>query len=282
MRGGQWQVLRLIEGLAAAGVESTLLARTGAPLAAAARKRGWRVERLGLARAAILARQHDLVHAHDARAHTLGAIGRGAALVVSRRVAFELASRWKYRRARHYLAASGFIQRVLMLGGVPQEKIAVVYDGVPLLEIAAGSRVLALDNFDDPMKGASLAREAAGMAGLEIEFTRSLEESLHQAAVFVYLSHAEGLGSAVLMAMSAGVPVIASRVGGLPEIVRHGETGLLVENDARQVADALRQLAADPALGHSMGRAARRSVIENFTVDHLVRRTMEVYQKVLA
>jgi glycosyltransferase involved in cell wall biosynthesis len=64
--------------------------------------------------------------------------------------------------------------------------------------------------------------------------------------------------------------------------VRHGETGLLVENDARQVADALRQLAADPALGHSMGRAARRSVIENFTVDHLVRRTMEVYQKVLA
>ena len=43
MRGGQWQVLRLIEGLAAAGVESTLLAREGAPLFTEARKRGWRV-----------------------------------------------------------------------------------------------------------------------------------------------------------------------------------------------------------------------------------------------
>ena len=51
MRGGQWQVLRLIEGLAAAGVESTLLAREDAPLFAAARKRGWRVQPLGITRA---------------------------------------------------------------------------------------------------------------------------------------------------------------------------------------------------------------------------------------
>ena len=51
MRGGQWQVLRLIEGLAAAGVESTLLAREDAPLYAAARKQGWRVEPLGITRA---------------------------------------------------------------------------------------------------------------------------------------------------------------------------------------------------------------------------------------
>jgi len=59
MRGGQWQVVRLIEGLAGAGVESTLLARTGAPLAVAARERGWRVEPLGFARAVLLARRHD-------------------------------------------------------------------------------------------------------------------------------------------------------------------------------------------------------------------------------
>ena len=51
MRGGQWQVLRLIEGLAAAGVESTLLAREDAPLFTAARKLGWRVQPLGITRA---------------------------------------------------------------------------------------------------------------------------------------------------------------------------------------------------------------------------------------
>ena len=79
MRGGQWQVLRLIEGLAAAGVESTLLARENAPLFAAVRKGGWRVEPLGLSRTLMLIRCHDLIHAHDARTHTLGAFVRKVA-----------------------------------------------------------------------------------------------------------------------------------------------------------------------------------------------------------
>ncbi len=76
MRGGQWQVLRLIDGLAAAGVESTLLAREGAPLFVEARKHGWRVEPVSLTRAVLMARRHDLMHAHDARSHTLGAVVR--------------------------------------------------------------------------------------------------------------------------------------------------------------------------------------------------------------
>jgi hypothetical protein len=104
MRGGQWQVLRLIEGLAAAGVDSTLLARAGAPLFLAARKQGWRVEPIGLTRAVREVRRHDLMHAHDAHAHTLGAIVRTRRLVVSRRVAFPVGSRWKYSRARRYVA----------------------------------------------------------------------------------------------------------------------------------------------------------------------------------
>src|ERR1019366_7664202 len=84
MRGGQWQVLRLIEGLAAAGVESTLLAREDAPLYTAAREQGWRVEPLSITRALGCLRGHALVHAHDARSHTFGAFLRGGRpLVVS-------------------------------------------------------------------------------------------------------------------------------------------------------------------------------------------------------
>src|SRR5205823_2472158 len=98
MRGGQWQALRLIEGLSAAGVESTLLARDGAPLAAVARQRGWRVATLVMPRVLMQARKHDLVHAHDARSHTLAAFAGGAPLVVSRRVGFPIRSRWKYGR----------------------------------------------------------------------------------------------------------------------------------------------------------------------------------------
>jgi glycosyltransferase involved in cell wall biosynthesis len=282
MRGGQWQALRLMEGLAAAGVESTLLARRNGPLFEAARNRGWRVEPLSLVRAMLLARRHDLMHAHDARAHTFGAIAGGGRLVVARRVAFPIGSPWKYRRARRYLAVSEFVKSVLVAGGVPEEKIAVVYDGVPLLEPARGSIILAPANADDPRKGAPLAVEAATLAGVELNFSTHLERDLRHAAVFVYITHSEGLGSGALLAMSAGVPVVASNVGGLPEIIRHGENGLLVDNTPPAIAAALRQLLDNPGFARRIGDAARRTVAERFTVDHMVRRTMEVYRQVLS
>jgi hypothetical protein len=232
-------------------------------------------------RAALLGRRHDLIHAHDARSHTLGAIAGGAPLVVARRVAFPVGSRWKYGRAKHYLAVSEFVKRVLMAGGVAEEKVSVVYDGVPPLEPSAGTRLLALNNFGDPQKGGLLALKAARLAGIELLLTDNLERDLPQAAALVYLTHAEGLGSAALLAMSAGVPVIASRVGGLPEVVHDRETGLLAENEPAAVAAAIGELAGDLAFARRLGEAARRAVVENFTVDHMVRRTMEVYRKVL-
>jgi hypothetical protein len=288
MRGGQWQALRLIEGLAALGVESTLLARAGSPLfqaaQRAARNGGWRVEPVGLARAAMLAARHDLIHAHDARAHTIGAIAAIAGkrpLVVSRRVAFPVAfkvlSRWKYSRAQRYLAVSEFVKSVLMAGGVPEERISVVYDGVPVLDQAQGPDVVAPANASDPRKGAPLAMEAALLAGVALKFSTDLERDLRRAAIFVYITHSEGLGSGALLAMSAGVPVVASRTGGLPEAIRHGENGMLVENEPASIAAAIHQLMADCDLAQRMGEAARRTVLEKFTVDHMVRRTMQVY-----
>ena len=282
MRGGQWQVLRLMEGLAAAGVESTLLARRDGPLFEAARQRGWRAEPWGLVRTMLLARRHDLIHAHDARSHMLGAIARSGRLVVSRRVAFPVGSAWKYRRSRRYLAVSEFVKSVLVAGGVPEEKTAVVYDGVPLLEPARGSMVVAPANADDPRKGASLAVEAARLAGVELKLSTDLERDLRDAAVFVYITHSEGLGSGALLAMSAGVPVVASNVGGLPEIIRHGENGLLVDNTPQAIAAAVRLLLDDHAFARRAGDAARRTVMERFTVDQMVRRTMEVYRQVLS
>jgi glycosyltransferase involved in cell wall biosynthesis len=282
MRGGQWQALRLMEGLAAARVESTLLARRGGPLFEAARRGGWHVEPLSLVRVMLLARRHDLVHAHDARSHTLGVMVMTGRLVVSRRVAFPVRSRWKYRHCRTYLVVSEFVKWILVAGGVPEEKIAVVYDGVPLLEPARGSSVVAPANASDPRKGAPLAVEAARLAGVELKLSTDLERDLRDAAVLVYITHSEGLGSGALLAMSAGVPVVASDVGGLPEIIRHGENGLLVENTPQAIAAAVRQLLDNPALARRLGDAARRTVMERFTVDHMVRRTMEVYREVLA
>jgi glycosyltransferase involved in cell wall biosynthesis len=272
MGGGQWQVLRLIEGLAAGGVESVLLARAGAPLFDRARRRGFRVEPFGVARAFTLARSHDLVHAHDARGHTLGAVLGVPRLVVSRRVAFPIRSRWKYRRAVRYIAVSEFVKSVLIRGGVPAEKIDVVYDGVPLLPLEPGDRVLA----------ASKGRDLAMKTGVELAIATDLEYELPGTAIFIYLTDCEGLGSGALLAMSAGAAVVASQTGGLTEIVRHGENGLLVENRVEAVAQAVRRLQEDPQFARRLGEAARRTVEDRFTIDRMVRRTMEVYRRVLA
>ena len=282
MRGGQWQVLRLLEGLAAQRVDTTLLARRGSPLFEMARQRGWMVEPIGMASVFRETSRHDLVHAHDARSHTIAALIGGAPLVVARRVTFPVSGGWKYARARCYIAVSEFVRSVLIAGGVSAGKIDVVHDGVPLLQPASGSAVLAPSNARDPQKGAALAAEAARIAGVPLRFTDDLERDLGGAGVFLYLTHSEGLGSAALLAMSAGVPVVASDVGGLREVIRHRENGLLVENDIETVAAALRELTGNPELARRFGCAARQTVQERFTIDIMLRKTMETYHKVLA
>ncbi len=291
MRGGQWQALRLVEGLLTRGVDSTLLARPDSPLFKAARAAGCHVKPVGFAAVARLARRSSLVHAHDARGHTLAALAGGAPLIVSRRVAFgppegrdSLISKWKYGRPAMYLAVSEFVKAMLMARGVPAAKIAVVYDGVPLLP--AGPRLTPLRVIapatDDPEKGAALALEGARLAGVELIVSRDLARDLPGASIFVYITRNEGLGSAVLLAMSAGAAVVASKVGGLPEIVRHGKTGLLVEHTPAAIAAAIRGLASDPALAAGWGEAGRRAVAERFTVEKMVGRTMELYRQVLS
>ena len=279
MRGGQWQALRLVEGL---GDASTLLAPSGSPLLRAAGERGLAVEPLTIGALASHARRAELVHAHDARSHTWAAGVTGAPLIVARRVGFPvragLLSRWKYARPCHYIAVSNFVRRTLEEAGVPGEKISVVYDGVELpAREAAGDRIIALDS-GDPMKGSDLIRQAAALSGLPVEFVTALDSALERAAVFVYISRAEGLGSAALRAMAAGVPVVASRIGGLPEIVLDGVNGVLCENEPAAIAEAIRSALE---LAPRLRASARRHVAGGFTAAHMVDNTRRVYERVI-
>ena len=80
-------------------------------------------------------------------------------------------------------------------------------------------------------------------------------------------SHVEPLGNATLEAMAAGVPVVGTRVGGIPEMVVERETGLLVPpRDARSLASAIGQLAQSPQLRAKYGAAARARVERAFTL----------------
>ncbi|MBI1896538.1 MAG: glycosyltransferase family 4 protein [Acidobacteria bacterium] len=280
MRGGQWQALYLVERL---GSGATLLAAEGGPLLDAARRRGITAAPLTIANLAALSRRAELTHVHDARSHSWAAALAGTPVVVSRRVAFPVGqsplSRWKYLRARHYIAVSEHVKSTLREAGVGEERISVVYDGVPVPGWQArGDRIVSLAT-DDAMKGETLVREAARRLGTEIHFSRDLARDLESAAVFVYLTHAEGLGSAALLAMAAGVPVVASRVGGLTEIVRDGETGVLTENEPAAVAAAIAQaLSARDRLAAQ----ARAHVERSFSVERMVDHTKRIYKRVLA
>jgi hypothetical protein len=274
MRGGQWQALYLLERLQGA----TLAAPEKSPLFQQACERGLDVRPLTFRSLVRLARQVDLMHAHDARAHTLAGTAGGAPLVVSRRVGFpvrgSVASRWKYTRPIRYLAVSKFVAARLEDAGVPAEKIRVVYDGVPIPEPAqpVPGRVVALAS-----KGAEELRE---LTHIPIHFTSNLWQDLSTASVFIYASELEGLGSAALAAMACGVPVIASRVGGLPEIIEHEGTGLLVD-DAREIGAALDQLLSNPQLASDMGRRGRERVQQNYSVEAMVEGTLAVYREVI-
>ncbi|MGJ5819096.1 glycosyltransferase family 4 protein [Paludibaculum fermentans] len=279
MRGGQYQVLQLLRGLKDG---ARLLAAEGSPLLEAARGLGipadpisWRAVRAG-------SREVDLIHCHDARSHTWAALRSRCPFVVSRRVAFPvkrgLPSWWKYRRAAHFLAISEAVQATLLRAGVGAERISVVYDGTPVPEKMSDRTggVVSIAS-DDPGKGGALLRET----GLDIQFSQDLAVDFATARVFVYVTEMEGLGSAALLAMAYGVPVVASKVGGLPEIVRHEETGLLVRNSVEEVAGAVRRILNDAGLASRLAAAGRALVEQRFTMERMAAETLAVYLKVL-
>lgn len=106
---------------------------------------------------------------------------------------------------------------------------------------------------------------------------------LAAADIFALPSVSEGLPISILEAMATGKPVVASAVGGVPELVSDGETGFLVPaRDPRGLAEALVFLADNPAARVRMGTAGRAHVAAAFTTARMVGRTESLYRDVLA
>lgn len=278
MRGGQWQVLHLLRG--SRNFEHALAARSDGALFEAARREGFSVAPLGLK----LPLRADLVHAHDARAHARAALW-SAPLVVSRRVAFPvrrgILSRLKYSRASRFLAVSAFVRGRLIEAGIDESRISIVYDGVPAMPPSTRLGPVIAPYTADPAKGSDIVKEAAELAGVEVRFSTDLASDLAHARLFVYLSREEGLGSAALLAMAAGVPVVASRVGGLPEAVADGVTGVLVDNEPAQVAAAMHCLLHEESRAAAMAAAGVDRWRAEFTLEKMVERTEAVYRECL-
>jgi glycosyltransferase involved in cell wall biosynthesis len=111
-------------------------------------------------------------------------------------------------------------------------------------------------------------------------FVGDLDAFLAVADVVVAPSRSEGQGLVALEAMACGVPVVAARVGGLPEVVTHGATGWLFEpGQPEALASALVEVAADLSRARAMGEAARTSVALRFATAPMLDRVAEVYRE---
>lgn len=109
-----------------------------------------------------------------------------------------------------------------------------------------------------------------------------IERVLAAADVFVQPSLSEGLPLAILEAMAAGRPIVATRVGGVAEAVVHGETGLLIEPAApEELTSVLKELLAAPERLEAMGKAARMRAEAEFSVRAMAERYAEIYGELL-
>lgn len=113
-------------------------------------------------------------------------------------------------------------------------------------------------------------------------YRENIPELLASFDIFVLPSRAEGFGRVNLEAMAMGKPVISTHVGGIPEVVLDGITGILVTpRNSKALAHAIIRLLDDSELGESMGNAGKRRVEEHFTVQAHVQRIQEIYGEIL-
>jgi glycosyltransferase involved in cell wall biosynthesis len=113
-------------------------------------------------------------------------------------------------------------------------------------------------------------------------YRRDVVDVLPALDVFVFPTLREAMGIALVEAMAAGLPVVATRVGGIPDVITE-ETGLLVNpGDPIALADAASQLLGDPGSARLMGEAGRVRAAEEFSDQRMALRTLQVYRTVIS
>lgn len=112
---------------------------------------------------------------------------------------------------------------------------------------------------------------------------KNIAEILSGIDIFVFPSLWEGLGLAVLEAAAAGKPIVASRVGGIPEIIDDGKTGILVEpKNVKSLADGLEHVLLGKVDAREMGERAREMVKKKFSAEKMVEEYEKLYKELLA
>jgi glycosyltransferase involved in cell wall biosynthesis len=128
----------------------------------------------------------------------------------------------------------------------------------------------------------ALAAELGLQDAVVLPGRTEIRDWLERADVFAHSSRWEGFGIVLLEAMLAGLPVVATRVSAVPEVVVDDETGLLVEpGDHAGLAAHLEALLIDPERAAALGEAGRKRALREFSVGRMAERTLALYHEVL-
>lgn len=151
---------------------------------------------------------------------------------------------------------------------------------------AAVPRAVLLLVGDGPLRGDLEARATALGIGDRVRFLglrTDVPRLLAAMDLFALASLNEGMGRVLVEAMAMGLPVVATRVAGIVDVVRDGESGLLVPpQDPEGMAAAIVALLRDPGLRRQMGEAGRRGVVPGYSVETMVARLRALYRETLA
>jgi glycosyltransferase involved in cell wall biosynthesis len=168
---------------------------------------------------------------------------------------------------------------------IPRKGHRFLLDAVPaILERHPSLQLLLVG--DGELRDALAAEVRARGLGAVVRLLGQREDVadiLRASDLLVHPATMEGFANVAMQAMAAGIPVVSSAVGGMPESVRDGENGLLVPPaDAPALANAINRLLADPDLCRRLGERGRVIVESEFTVDAMVQGNLAVYERLLA
>jgi glycogen synthase len=184
-------------------------------------------------------------------------------------------------------ASNGNANTVLYTGRVAYVKGSLVLlDAVPMITrecpqtrfVLAGARHTSIDDLtlNQLLQVGEVARHVDILGHVS---WRELTEWYRKASIFVLPSYYETGGISAIEAMAFGLPVVASRTGGIPEVVEDGVTGILVPpGDSKALGEAVIHLLREPDLRRRLGQAGRQRVLDEFTLDRVLPQTLSVYQ----
>ncbi|MBN1348789.1 glycosyltransferase family 4 protein [candidate division KSB1 bacterium] len=232
------------------------------------------------------------------------------------------AVKFSYRLNTKIIAVSECIRKLILVDKrIPQKKVELIYNGIDLDDfklgvskckdkrIFYGSPIIGSIGRNDPRKGFQYLYEAFnwvkisessaqlliaannspansnnknGISNCFLPGEMAIRDFLSSIDIFVLASIEEGLGIAVLEAMAMNKPVIATNVGGIPEIIIHKNNGLLVPAaDSQALANTILSLWKDKALMNRLAQNGRQIVVERFSLSRMIKQTETLYEELI-